>query len=96
MQIEFERTDLFAGLKAGLRDVADEWGEWGTRMQLLTRKTAESMAGVMTDSFFAVVEGRLKDLRRIGEEAFRAYARQIVQQVNQELVAQTFRGLARL
>lgn len=95
-EAEHKRTDALAGIAEGFRQVADTADSWGQRMTDVVRGTAESMDDAMSDSFFAVIEGRFKDLGSIAEAAGKEMVRLLVRQLSQEMTAQAFSGLLAL
>lgn len=72
-----ESVDPAAGMGKAFRELGDEWGAAGRRMEEATRTTFDRMAEVGPDLFFAAIEDRAADVPKLfeqmGKDALRAF-----------------------
>lgn len=95
-QEELQKTNWVAGMKAGLRDVEDEFTQFGTRMRGAVAAAARGAAGIMTDTLFATIERDFTRLDQAAGQFARSFLRIAVEEANRALVGQAAGGVRAL
>src|SRR5262245_26237811 len=90
---KMQRTDVFAGLAKGFKDVTRDAGE---TMQDFARDTARSMSRTFDDLFFNVFTGQTKKLADVGRQLGLSLARSLSGALAEVLTSNLTRGLGGL
>jgi len=88
-----EETDLVAGLKAGIRDLSEEYERWGLAARQAVHGVTDSIAGNATNAFLDYLE-HVKS----GKDAFKDFARSVLRDIAriiiQTLILKAIQGAA--
>ncbi|HJR01836.1 MAG TPA: hypothetical protein VKA83_09405 [Methylomirabilota bacterium] len=93
---EAERTQAIPGLDRGLKDMVEDFGAIGLRMQSLAHSAAQGMSAAFSDGFFNVITGNFKALPDVAKQMTNSMVRAITDELGKLVTApilQNLRGL---